>query len=107
MKKTWSKKSRDTVPLNCLEAICNGSCECLIVYSKYATSHAIVNINAKTHAKDSNHRLNMELDIQSLFGLHVDSCTHWLRPRNPTPTLHIWVHIRGRYWSAKIDDISL
>ncbi len=27
-----------------------------------------------------NHRLNMELELQSLFGLHVHSCTHWLRP---------------------------
>jgi hypothetical protein len=27
------------------------------------------------------HRFNMELDLQSLFGLHVHSCTHWLRPR--------------------------
>ncbi len=25
----------------------------------------------------------MELDLQSLFELHVHSCTHWLRPRNP------------------------
>ncbi len=31
------------------------------------------------------HRLNIELDLQSLFGLHVHSCTHWLRPRNPPP----------------------
>jgi hypothetical protein len=23
-------------------------------------------------------RLNMELDLQSLFGLHVLSCAHWL-----------------------------
>jgi len=30
------------------------------------------------------HRLNMEVDLQSLFGLHVHSCTHWLRPRNST-----------------------
>jgi hypothetical protein len=52
------------------------------------------------------HRLNMELDLQSLFGLHVQSCTHWLRPRNP-PAPPIWAHIRWRYWSAKIDDISL
>jgi hypothetical protein len=50
------------------------------------------------------HILYMELDLQSLFGLHVHSCTHWLRPRNPPP--RIWAHIRGRYWSAKID-ISL
>ncbi len=51
------------------------------------------------------HRLNMELDLQSLFGLHVHSCTHWLRPRNPHPPAPIWAHIRGRYWSAEIDDI--
>jgi hypothetical protein len=31
------------------------------------------------------HRLNMELDIQSLFRLHVHSCSHWLSPRNPPP----------------------
>jgi hypothetical protein len=52
------------------------------------------------------HRLNMELDLQSLFGLHVNSCTHWLRPRN-SPSPRIWAHLRGSYWSAKIDDISL
>jgi hypothetical protein len=28
------------------------------------------------------HRLNMELDLKSLFGLNVHFCTHWLRPRN-------------------------
>jgi hypothetical protein len=50
-------------------------------------------------------RLNMELDLQSLFGLDVHSCTHWLRHRTPPP--RIWAHIRGRYWSAKIDYISL
>ncbi len=31
------------------------------------------------------HRLNMELDLQSLFGLHVHSFTHWLSPRDPPP----------------------
>ncbi len=31
-------------------------------------------------------------------------CTHWLRPRNPSP--RIWAHIQGRHWSAKIDVIS-
>jgi hypothetical protein len=65
------------------------------------------------------HRLNMELlvDLQSLFALHVHTIvhcavhgstgTHWLRSRNPPPSPRIWAHIRGRYWSAKIDDISL
>ncbi len=55
------------------------------------------------------HRLNMKLDkldLQSLFGLHVHSCTRWLRPRNAPPP-RIWPHIRGRYWSANTDDISL
>ncbi len=27
-------------------------------------------------------QVNMELDLQSLFGLHEHSCAHWLRPRN-------------------------
>ncbi len=49
----------------------------------------------------------MELDLQSLFGLHVDSCTHWLRPHNLSPSQRIWAHIRELYWSAKIDDVSL
>ncbi len=33
------------------------------------------------------HRLNMELDLQSLFRLHVHSCIHWLRlrPRTTPP----------------------
>jgi hypothetical protein len=31
------------------------------------------------------HRLNMELDLQSLFGLHVHSCSHCLRPCNSPP----------------------
>jgi hypothetical protein len=52
-------------------------------------------------------RLNMELDFQGLFGLHVHSCTHWLRPRKPfPPSPRIRAHIRGCYWSAKKDDIS-
>jgi hypothetical protein len=28
-------------------------------------------------------------------------------PRNPTHPPPIWAHIRGRYWSAKIYDISI
>ncbi len=49
------------------------------------------------------HRLNMELDLQSFFGLHVHSKAE--TPQTPPP--RIWAQIRGRYWSAKIDDISL
>jgi hypothetical protein len=48
----------------------------------------------------TSHRLNMKLDLQSLFGLHGHSCTHWLwlRPRNPPappPPQHL-----GSYTSA-------
>jgi hypothetical protein len=34
----------------------------------------------------SDHGLNIELDLQSFFGLQVHSCNHWLRPRiHPCP----------------------
>ncbi len=42
----------------------------------------------------SSHRLNMELDLQSLFGLHVHSCTHWLSPRRPPTTFGLIYQIR-------------
>ncbi len=50
-------------------------------------------------------RLHMALDLQSFFGLHVYSCTHWLRPHTPPPPA-LELMNEGRYWSAKIDDIS-
>ncbi len=40
------------------------------------------------------YRLNMEKDLRSLFGLHVHSCIHWLRPRNPSPT-HLGSYTRA------------
>jgi hypothetical protein len=47
-----------------------------------------VRVAAVSHTKiqPSHHRLNMEFDLLSLFGPHVHSCTHWLRPRNPPPS---------------------
>jgi hypothetical protein len=59
----------------------------LLDYSKARTSWEI----------GEEHRLNMVLDLQSLFEHYVRSCTH--APR-------ILAHIRGRYcyWSAKTDD---
>ncbi len=53
------------------------------------------------------HRLNMESDLQSLLGSSVYSGSHWAKPRNSSPPPRIWAHIGGRYWSAKIDNISL
>ncbi len=36
----------------------------------------------------------------------VHSCSHWLRPRNPPLPAFGFIY-EGRYWSAKIDEISL
>ncbi len=54
------------------------------------------------------HRLNMQLDLQSLFGL---LCTH-LYSLAETPQLSplppaFGLIDKGRYWSAKIGNISL
>jgi hypothetical protein len=54
------------------------------------------------------HRLNMELELQSLFGFYVQVFSLAETPRPQLPPFAItWAHIRERYWSAKIDDISL
>jgi hypothetical protein len=37
----------------------------------------------------------------------VYSCSLWLRSRNSPPSPRTWAHIRGCYWSYKIDDISV
>ncbi len=59
-----------------------------------------------------NHRLNMEVlvDLQSLFALHVTWCAQlYSLAETPQPpqSPRIWTRIRGLYWSAKTDDISL
>ncbi len=41
------------------------------LYNKSQDNEILTNDNLK---------MEMELDLQSLFGLHVHSCTHWLRP---------------------------
>ncbi len=48
----------------------------------------------------------MELYLQSLFGLHVHSCTHQLKSCNP-PSPRILAHIRGRSWSMVSQDRHL
>jgi hypothetical protein len=57
--------------------------------------------------KGKTHRLNMELDLQSLFGLQVHSCAHWLRLLNPPPAPHLGSYTRALLVRTKIDDISL
>ncbi len=51
--------------------------------------------------------LNTELDLQSLLG---SMCTRFSLAETPQPrppSLRIWAPMLWRYWSAKIDDISL
>ncbi len=47
--------------------------------------HLQSTVKAQETQKGVQHRLNMEVDLRSLFGLYVHSSTHWLRPRNPYP----------------------
>jgi hypothetical protein len=53
----------------------------------------------------------MEVDLKSLFGLHVTWCAQLYslagRPCNATPPKAFEIVYEGRYRSAKIDDISL
>ncbi len=56
--------------------------------------------------EDKNHMLNMELDVQSLFGHHVHSCTHWLRHATHPPPPHLGSNTRALLVSKK-DEISL
>ncbi len=51
----------------------------------------------------------MELDLFRLFGLLCIQLYSLAKtPQLPHSPPHlVWSHIRGRYWSAKTDDISL
>jgi hypothetical protein len=49
----------------------------------------------------------MQLDLQRLFGLLCTAVLIGWDPATSPPPQRIWAHIRGRYWSAKIEDISL
>jgi hypothetical protein len=51
-------------------------------------------------------RLNMELNFQSYLGSCVQLYSLAETPQLPPPP-RIWAHVRGRYWPAKIDDMSL
>jgi hypothetical protein len=69
---------------------------------KYQTDNSNQFLWRNATRRKNMHRLHMELDLRSLFGLHV-LCTAVLigwGPRNP-PSPRIWALIRGRYWSAK------
>ncbi len=59
-----------------------------------------VSFNVYLEGEDIDHRLNMELDFQSLFGSCVQLYSLAETPQLP-PSPRIWAHIRGRCWSAR------
>ncbi len=50
--------------------------------------------------------LRLNIELQRLFGLLCAAVLIGWDPATP-PSPIIWAHLRGRYWSAKIDDIPL
>jgi hypothetical protein len=60
-----------------------------------------------TEVNTCQHRLNGVRSPKFIWA-PCPQLSHWLRSRNQTrPTPRIWALIRGRYWSAKIADITL
>ncbi len=80
-------------------------------FTKCCRVHRVFLRSVIAHMFPHRHRLNMEVDLQSLFGLHATWCAqlYSLAERVPATPLSpgVWIRIRGRYWSTKIDDISL
>jgi hypothetical protein len=72
----------------------------------YENSWMAFTVYTKVTNFSSTHLLNTELDLQGLFGL-LCTAVPIGRVLGTTvfPSPRIWAHIRGRYWSAKIDDI--
>ncbi len=66
-----------TVHYNLFNKICNPQKHCIDLQKQNPRKR-------NGREEGCGHRLNMELDLQSLFGLHVHSCTHWLRPHSNT-----------------------
>ncbi len=73
-----------------------------------ATLSGFEDVWNRTHwaaAVPFSHRLNIWRKISKVY---LGSCAQlysWAETPHPPP--RIWAHIRRRYWSAKIDDISL
>ncbi len=59
--------------------------EFLDIWGKFSYQCTVFIFNRRSTQVGLIHRLNMELDLQSLFGLlcTLYSCTHWLRPTPP------------------------
>ncbi len=61
---------------------CSGLCTFFsVLHSLYTTEHILWWLNYIYY-------LLYLFIIKSFFGLHVQSCTPWLRPRNPPPSPH-------------------
>ncbi len=86
------------------------------IYGPWGYRYIYLHIRCLRHQQRSRscfvwrNRLNMEVNLQSLFGLHVtwwrQLCSLAETPQLP-PSPSIGLVLGMRYWSAKIDDISL
>ncbi len=56
---------------------------------------------APTVEASSLSKLNMELDLQSLFGLLCTAVLFGWDPATLTQSPRIWAHLRGRFWSGQ------
>jgi hypothetical protein len=73
---------------------CGGWCVCVWRLTS-PTATGITHIS--TGGEGPTRRLNMELDLQSLFGLHCTPVLIGWDPSTPTPHPCSWAHIRERY----------
>jgi hypothetical protein len=68
------------------------------VYSVHCTSfyglEDLITGRCNPLAIGAGHRLSMELVYLGSMSRDVHSCTHWLRPRNPSPSPRVWTGIR-------------
>jgi hypothetical protein len=78
------------------------------MYKRYSNNLLTNEYNYKKQGVFISAERNLNLQLSVYTVKKVSDLPLQLRPRNrPPPPQHIWANIRGRYWPAKINDISL
>jgi hypothetical protein len=82
-------------------------CSSYVVYSAVYCSSVLEKLRRYLlFGATTRNRLNIELDLTKVIWVPFAQLYSLAETPHPPPP-RIWAHIRGRYWSAKIDDISL
>ncbi len=71
-------------PIENLQQLFAVLCTDLNIFTVFSIFLGLAATVARSALLYRGHRLDIEVDLQSLFGLH-HSCTPWLRPRNSPP----------------------